>query len=111
MGRKFPVSFLISLILSLAIPAMAQENTRIWQETKSLSHNLKAVSATEEVEVFSAPNVIMVKVNKPCEIRIFTILGKLVSAQKLEPGIFEYHLDTHGIYIIKTENSSCKIAI
>lgn len=91
--------------------AEAQTYSKQWQNAKNIEGNYKAVSSQPDIEVFSAPNMIMVKVNHETEVRLFTILGKLIHAQKLEPGIFEYHLETHGIYIIKTDSSSCKIAI
>lgn len=89
----------------------AQSHVSHWQETKSISGNFKAVSSQPEIEIFSAPNYIILKVNQGVDVRLFTILGKLISSQHLEPGIFQYHLDSHGIYIIKTGETSCKIAI
>ena len=77
--------------------AMAQSNPKSWQEAKSINGSFKAVSSQPEIEVFSAPNVIMIKVNHETEVRIFTILGKLISSQLLKPGIYEYRLDSHGV--------------
>lgn len=91
--------------------SFAQSSSKIWQEAKSINGNFKAVSSQPALEIFSAPNVIMVKISHPTEIRIFTILGKLISSQFLEPGIYQYNLDSHGIYIIKTDDISCKVAI
>ena len=90
---------------------MAQSNQKNWQETKNITTNFKAVSSQPEIDVFSAPNIIKVKVNQETEVRIFTILGKLISSQILKPGIYEYRMDSHGVYIIKTDENSCKIAI
>ena len=98
------------LLASSTLPViMAQSNH--WMEAKSINGNFKAVSSLPDLEVFSAPNTIMIKVNRDIEVRIFTILGKLISDEHLQPGIFQYHLEAHGIYIVKTEDSSCKIAI
>ena len=102
---------IVALICLGANLIFAQSQSKGWVAAKTLNANLKAVSSLPEIEVFSAPNVIMLKVNSPSEVRIFTILGKLISSQHLEPGIFEYHMESHGIYLIKTDMSSCKIAI
>lgn len=105
---------LASLILALAFginTGVAQSHPKTWQEAKTISGNFKAVSSQPGFEVFSAPNVIMLKVNQETEVRIFTILGKLVSAQMLKPGIYEFHMESHGVYIIKTDEISCKLAI
>ena len=103
---------LISLMTLTSGPIVyGQGLSKGWQEAKSVSENFKAISSQHDIEVFSAPNVIMIKVNKPSQVRLFTILGKLLSEQHLEPGVYQYRVETHGIYLIKTDDSSCKIAI
>ena len=98
--------------LTLSAPAVvSQPLDHQWTEAKTLNGNFKAVTTQPDIEIFSAPNVIMLKVNENVEVRLYTILGKLISAQQLDPGIFQYHMDSHGIYIIKTEKTSCKVAI
>ena len=104
----------LGLIMGLHLCApviLAQTHVPQWQEAKTINGNFKAILAQPDIEVFSAPNVIMLKVNQEIEVRLFTILGKLISAQHLQPGIFQYQMDAHGIYIIKTDKSSCKIAV
>ena len=107
--KLIPV-LLLCFMLSAPM-AMANNHPHSWQEINNMNGNFKAVISQPDIEVFSSPNIIMVKVNRTTQIRLFTILGKLISSQKLEPGIFEYHMDTPGIYIIKTDDISCKIAI
>ncbi|MCH5240816.1 MAG: hypothetical protein J1F67_00110 [Muribaculaceae bacterium] len=112
MVLKNKISAVILGCLLLTSPlAIAQDHQNLWIEAKSISGNFKAVTTQPDIEIFSAPNVIMLKVNENVEVRLFTILGKLISAQQLEPGIFQFNMDTHGIYIIKTDKTSCKIAI
>ena len=109
--KKILTVSLLSFAMSGNFIMSAQTHPKIWQEAKSISSGFKAVSSQPEIEVFSAPNVIMVKVNQDTEVRVFTILGKLISSQFLKPGIYQYHVDSHGVYIIKTDVNSCKIAI
>ena len=109
--KKKILLFLILAVSFCSQMAIAQSHPKTWHEAKSISGNFKAVSTQPEIEIFSAPNIIMIKVNQESEVRIFTILGKLISSQSLKPGIYEYHMDAHGVYIIKTENNSSKIAI
>lgn len=110
--RKFIISIFMILSLLTAAPlGIAQTSTPQWENAEAITGNFKAVASNPEFEVFSAPNVIMLKVNKEIDVRVFTILGKLISAQHLQPGIFQCNLDSHGIYIIKTDKASCKLAI
>ena len=108
--RNIFLSILLGITGFLPLSA-AQPSDPQWEEAKTINGNFKAVASQNDIEVFSAPNVIMIKVNRNVEVRIFTILGKLLSIEQFEPGIYQCQLDSHGIYIIKTEETSCKIAI
>lgn len=100
------------MVLSLGMfSGYAQNIQKGWSESKNIDTNFKAVAASPDIEVFSAPNIIKLKVNQPVEIRVFSILGKLLNSQHLDSGIYEYHVEAHGIYLIKTEQSSCKVAV
>ena len=100
------------VVLSFGAPLIhAQSLEPHWQEAKAINGNFKAVATQPDIEIFSAPHIIMLKVNHEIDIRLFTILGKLISASHLEPGIYEFRMEAHGIYIIKTNEISCKIAI
>ena len=110
----FNKKILTSLLLCMALTCplvVAQNQSKTWHEAKNISGNFKAVSSMPDIEVFSSPNVIMIKVNHSTDVRLFTILGKIICSQHLDPGLFEFHLESHGIYIVKTDISSCKIAI
>lgn len=102
---------LFAVLLVSWVGINAQNPVKEWTEAKNITGNFKAIMAQKDIEVFSSPNVILLKVNQTSEVRLFTILGKLIVSEKLKPGIYEYHLDAHGIYIIKTDDTSCKIAI
>ncbi|MCH5229817.1 MAG: hypothetical protein J1F12_07500 [Muribaculaceae bacterium] len=109
--KKYIIIPLFFLCLISMPKARAQEQKNTWHTSQSINTNFKAVSSQPDIDVFSAPNIIKLKVNHDVEVSIYTILGKLVSRQYLHPGIYEFEQDAHGIYIIKTEETSCKVAI
>lgn len=108
--RKFYIAFIVGVCL-LASRGAAQSVEHQWQEAKNISGNFKAVSSHPDIDVFSAPNMIMLKVSQEVKVNVFSILGKLLSSQTLSPGIYQFEIESHGVYIIKTEETSCKIAI
>lgn len=109
-ARRLLTLLIIGLTFSCPV-ILAQNQGKKWHETKNIISNAKSVNSMPDLDVFSAPNLIILKINRATEIRLFSILGKLISSQHLEPGLYQYQLDSHGIYIVKTDNSSCKIAI
>lgn len=111
--KRLCVFFITILMIATAFigSGFAQNNVGKWEPVKEIETNLRLVSKQPNIEVFSQPSRITVTVHTPINVKIFTILGKLVSTQDLEPGIYEYKLNTHGIYIIKTSETTCKVAI
>lgn len=97
------------LLLAIALPAFSHENQ--WEEIEYIGDEVKSISKQPDIEVFAAPQVIKVNLSKPLKIEIFTILGKLVSSQQLDIGSYEFRMNSHGVYIVKTEESTSKVAI
>ena len=108
--RKFILSVSLAT-LAAALPSYAQSNQSRWEPARNISVNMKQVMKHPRIEVFTAPSQISITVNQPVNVKIFTILGKLVSSQNLEPGTYDYHLNPHGVYIIKAAEITCKVAI
>ena len=108
--RKILFSVLLGLILSVP-STFAQTYGKVWQEIGTVSSYYRPVFSQDDIDVFSGSNLIILKTNRETDVRIFTILGKLISSQRIGPGTFEFRPDAKGIYIIKTEEISCKVAI
>lgn len=108
--RKILITTAIAGFLGSA-PILAQSNAPHWEISKGPAPEMKHVLSQPDIEVFTAPSTIIINVNQPVNVKIFSILGKEISSQKLETGSYEFHLNSHGIYIIKTPGSTCKVAI
>ena len=85
--------------------------TNDWKPIKDIETSAKVVSQHPDIDIFASSSRIFVNVNQPVKIEIFTILGKLVSSKTLNPGAYEYKLNTHGIYIVKSSEMTCKVAV
>lgn len=112
MNRLRKIFVLLLTVACLAAPSLyAQNAAHKWEPSKNMPENMKRILSQEDIQIFTAPSTISITVNQPVNVKLFTILGKLVSSQNLEPGTYEYKLNTHGIYIIKTAETTCKVAI
>lgn len=110
-GLKQLITSCLITIAIVVMPLYAQTQTGKWTPVKEVREGQKPILKQPDIEVFSQSSRISVNVNSPVNIKIFTILGKLVSSQDLEPGFYEYYMPTHGIFIIKTSETTCKVAI
>ena len=90
---------------------IAQGAEKDWEPAKRQYSDAKTVSHNSEIEIRTMPSVILVNLNQPAKIEIFTILGRLVSEKTLQPGSYEFELPAHGIYIVKIGDMTCKVAV
>lgn len=97
--------------VSLALAMPAQGAVRGWETVRSLREDSRTVMRGAELEIFSAPGVIQVVASRPVQIKIFTILGRLVSSETLPQGSMQFRLPAHGVYIVKAGELTCKVAV
>lgn len=102
----------ICLAALLALMSTTGLWARSWQATTHdrLSDG-RVVVRTAEAEVRSMPGIILVNVPRPAQIKVFSILGRLVSQETVPAGISQLSLGTHGLYIVKIGDLTCKVAL
>jgi len=76
-----------------------------WQEMKH------AVANESDIDIFGRDGVIVIRTNRRIQVRVFTILGQLVSQTTLNPGESVLKVNSRGIYIVKVENRTQKVAL
>ena len=112
--RKFGkyASIIIGVIFFLTSPlSLIAANLQEWEPVKDVENSAKIISKHQDIGIFTSSSTIIVEVAQPVRIEIFTILGKLVSSSNLMPGIYQYKLNSHGVYIVKCSGMTCKVAV
>lgn len=84
-----------------------------WRETTTevQGKSLTDPKNTDGVEIFQRNGTIVVRTQRVVQVRVFTILGQLVSQATLQPGTSELRLNTRGIYLVKIGNITQKVAL
>lgn len=102
-----------ALMLAAALLAapVAMSAPKGWETVRSERADAKAVAKAGELEIKTAKGVIIITSSHPVQVKIFTILGQLVSSETLGSGTSQLHLGTHGIYIVKAGEITCKVAL
>lgn len=109
--RKFAVALLAALALTLAISSEAFAAPSKWETLKSERTELKTVAKDSEVEIRAAKGVITISSSKPVSVKVYTILGQLISKENLPAGISQLSVQAHGVYIIRIGDLTCKVAL
>lgn len=75
------------------------------------------VSTTESkitsdgIEIFGKDGYIVVRLPQKAQVKVFTILGQLVSQAELNAGTSMLKVNSRGIYIVKVGNVTQKVAM
>ena len=66
---------------------------------------------SDGIEIFAKDGTVIIRTPRKVQVKVFTILGQLVSQDILNPGTSELKIASRGIYIIKIGSLTQKIAI
>ena len=101
----------ILLLAVSAVPLTAEAAPNKWESLKSERTDAKTVVKETEIEIKTASSTIIVTSNHQVQIKIFTILGRLVCSDSHPPGTNQLTLPAHGVYLVKIGNLTCKVAV
>lgn len=109
--KKVFKTYLLILLLAIALAAPTATASNKWEALKTERTDAKTVVKETELEIKTASSTIIVTSNHSVQIKIFTILGRLVNSETLPPGTSQLSLPAHGVYLVKIGNLTCKVAI
>lgn len=109
MYRRLRV-FLAAAVLFAASLSPVLCSAKGWEAVRADVSGLSSVAHDDDVEVRIAPGHVVVVASQPVQIKVFTILGQVVSSDTLPAGTSRLSL-SHGVYIVKVGELTCKIAV
>lgn len=103
------MSGILLLVSAAAVPAYA--GPKSWEPVKTERADIKTVVKETDIEIKASQGLIVVACNHPVQIKIFTILGRLVNNETIPAGRSQLLLPAHGVYIVKIGDLTCKVAV
>ena len=84
-----------------------------WHETNRevQGKSLNDPRSSDDVKIYGSNGTITIVTTKRIVVRVYTILGQVVSQATLQPGTSELRLGTRGIYLVRIGNITQKVAI
>lgn len=110
MKKLITSAVLMLATLNFASEIVAQTH---WREASNdaAAQNTEARIATEGIEIYSKDGHIVVHLPHKAQVKVFTILGQLVSQAELNAGTSMLKMNSRGIYIVKVGNITQKVAM
>lgn len=110
MKKLFTSVILLLASTCLAGQAYAQKQ---WREATG---EIQAATTAESrisdgIEIYNKDGHIVVKLPQKSQVKVFTILGQLVSQAELNAGTSMLKINSRGIYIVKVGNVTQKVAM
>lgn len=110
MKSRLLYSLLLSCVLMCAaVPASAAG--RSWETLRTERTDARTVARDSEAEIKTAKNTIVVTCSRTMAVKVYTILGQLVSSDTLPAGTSQLHIPGHGVYIVKINSLTVKVAL
>lgn len=109
--RRCLTTALLCTAAAAAVHAAAPQPQRGWEPLKAERTDAKPVVKETEVEILSLRGAIIVTVARQSDIKVYSIIGRQVSADTLPPGTHQLQLPAHGVYIVKVGELTCKVAV
>lgn len=112
MLRRLKTYFAMALtIAALNVAVSSNAASKGWETVREERADAKSVLRDTEIEIKSANGVIIINANHSVQVKVFTILGRLVSSDTVPAGKSQMQLPAHGVYIVKVGDITCKVAV
>lgn len=107
--RHIAALALLFIAAVAASPSYAAQGK--WEQIKSERSDTRTIAKDSDTEIKIAKGVVVVNTTKQVQVKIYTILGQLISRETLPPGMSQISILPHGVYIIKIGDLTCKAAL
>lgn len=104
-------SVAVSILFLIAAASQSFAAQLKWETLKTERTDVKTVVKDNDTEIKASRGVIVIHTNRPLQVKVYSILGQLVSKETLPTGQSQLPISAHGVYIIKTPDLTCKVAL
>lgn len=104
---------MLSLIAMLAAAFIIAAQSPVWEEVNTSSApNVGLTLETEQqTEIIVKNGEIYIQTAKPVTVKLFSILGQLISQKELAPGLHKLRFNSKGIYILRAGTQTRRVTL
>lgn len=106
-------ALLLAAALAPAASGQAPAHSPRWEVvavTDAAQNSHASAPQTPELEVeVRDGGVVLITVDRPATVKVFSILGQLITEKNVQPGTVRLRMDSRGIYILKAGTATRRI--
>lgn len=103
--------FLIMLVIATGSAFSARNWEEVSNPPASIQKQDRFSLEQEDVDVAVFEGCIYITSNKPVQVKVFTILGQIISAETVPAGYHRLKLNSRGIYILRVGTQTRRITL
>ena len=107
---KYLYAVFFALVFSGFVLPTAVAQTTMEKEIWKIDDNREPVQEAP-IEVSSKDGSIYIRTPRKVQVVVYTILGQIVTDRTINPGLSELKIGVRGIYLVKIEGQTQKIAL
>lgn len=107
------ILIILSIFIAATLASYAGES-RPWEDASRPNESREQIRDGidgEEIEITVRDGWVYVTTQKPVTVKIFTILGQLITSETIRPGTKRIHISSRGIYILRAGTVTRRITI
>lgn len=101
----------VALMIASAVITPLDAYAKGWESVKTERTDAKTIAKDQDIEIRVSRGEIIIISSRQIHVKVFSILGQLISSETIPPGISRLPIAAHGVYIIKTDDLTCKVAV
>lgn len=103
------IFIIIALAIVLVAPvSMAQQQWEVMSSEQVVPERLESADV---LDIVVRDGYVYVTTSKPVTVKIFSILGQLISQKEIKPGTSRTRMTSRGIYILKVGSVTRRITV
>lgn len=107
------ILIILSIFIIASLASYAGES-QLWEDASRPNESREQIRDGidgEEIEITVRDGWVYVTTPKPVTVKIFTILGQLITSETIRPGTKRIHISSRGIYILRAGTVTRRITI
>lgn len=105
------LSRLLLIIMLLAAPMADALAASGWETVERRTASIEKVDSDPVTDISVRDGHLYVTVNRRVTVKVFTILGQLISQETLQPGTHRLKIASRGIYILRIGSMTRRVTI